>query len=176
MIWTELALAGAFLIEPERLEDERGFFARTWSRDEFAARGLATEMAQCNISFSARKGTLRGLHYQAAPHEEVKLVRCTSGALYDVILDLRTGSPTWGQWAAAELSAENRRTLYVPQGFAHGFQTLAEATEASYQVSEYHHPESERGVRWDDPAFGVRWPLGVTVISARDRTRADFKP
>ena len=170
MIFKETKLQGAYIIEPELLEDERGFFARTWSREEFAARGLDANLVQCNSSFNKQRGTLRGMHYQTAPHEEVKLARCTAGAIYDVIVDLREDSPTRSQWIAMELSAANRLMVYIPKGFAHGFQTLADETEVFYQVSEYYHPESARGVRWDDPAFGIDWPLEISVISERDRS------
>jgi dTDP-4-dehydrorhamnose 3,5-epimerase len=174
MIFSATALAGAYLIEPERLEDERGFFARTWCVDEFAARGLNPRLVQCSISFNRRKGTLRGMHFQAAPHEEAKLVRCTRGAIYDVIVDLRPDSPTFKRWTAVDLTAENRRMLYVPEGFAHGFQTLEDESEVSYQMSEYYHAASARGVRWDDPAFGIEWPVEERTISARDRHYPDF--
>lgn len=170
MIFKELPLAGAFLIEPERIGDERGFFARTWCREEFEARGLSAEIVQCNLSFNKKKGTLRGMHYQAPPHEEVKIVRCTMGAIYDVIIDLRPGSPTRRKRAALELTAENHIMLYVPKGFAHGFQTLEDNTEVFYQMSEYYHPESARGVRWDDPVFGIRWPQANPILSDRDRS------
>jgi dTDP-4-dehydrorhamnose 3,5-epimerase len=161
-------LRGVFVIEPDRIEDERGFFARTFCREEFAARGLCAEFVQCSIAFNRREGTLRGMHWQAAPHEEAKLVRCTRGAIYDVALDLRPGSPTLRQWVAAELSAENRKALYIPPGVAHGLQTLVDDTEVFYQISEFYHPELQRGARWDDPAFGIRWPLPLSVISDRD--------
>ncbi len=168
-------LAGAFVIEPEPRADERGLFARTWCRDEFAAHGLTTSWVQCNVSFNHRTGTLRGMHYQADPHPEVKLVRCTRGAAYDVIADLRPGSPTYRQWVAVELTADNRRAVYVPGGFAHGFQTLADETELFYQMSEFYHPESARGVRWDDPALGIEWPpCAGRVISERDRSFPDL--
>jgi dTDP-4-dehydrorhamnose 3,5-epimerase len=169
VIFTATPLPGAFILELERHADERGFFARTWCREEFAARGLETALVQCSISWNAKRGTLRGLHYQAAPHEEVKLVRCTSGSIYDVILDLRPGSPTWRRWVAVELTADNRRQLYVPRGFGHGFQTLADDTEVFYQISTSYHPESQRGARWDDPAFGIRWPVPEPILSDRDR-------
>jgi dTDP-4-dehydrorhamnose 3,5-epimerase len=169
MIFTETKLRGAYIVEPELLEDERGFFARTWSREDFDARGLDSNLVQCNSSFNKQRGTLRGMHYQTAPHEEVKLVRCTAGAIYDVIIDLREDSPTRSQWHGVELSASNRLMVYIPKGFAHGFQTLADETEVFYQVSEYYHPESARGVRWDDPTFGIDWPLGISVVSERDR-------
>jgi dTDP-4-dehydrorhamnose 3,5-epimerase len=168
-------LAGAFVIEPEPREDERGLFARTWCREEFAARGLNTAWAQCNVSFNNRRGTLRGLHYQAGPYAEVKLVRCTAGAAYDVIVDLRPGSPTCRRWAAVELTARNRRAVYIPAGFAHGFQTLADGTELFYQMSELYHPESARGARWDDPALGIAWPeCPERVISPRDLAFPDL--
>jgi dTDP-4-dehydrorhamnose 3,5-epimerase len=175
MIFTETNLKGAFIIEPERIEDERGFFARTWYQSEFESRGLDARLVQCNISYNAKKGTLRGMHYQAAPYEETKLVRCTMGALYDVIIDLRPASPTFKQWIAVELTVDNRRMLYIPGGFAHGFQTLEDSTEVFYQMSQIYHPESARGVRWDDPAFGIGWPSAdQRVISTRDQQYPDF--
>lgn len=170
MISTETALKGAFIIEPDRIDDERGFFARIWSEEDFAARGLNPKVVQCNSSFNKRRGTLRGMHYQIPPHEEAKLVRCTAGAIYDVIIDLRRDSPTWAKWIGVELTSSNRLMLYVPEGFAHGFQTLEDDTDVSYQMSEYYHPELARGVRWDDPAFDIKWPLPISVISERDRT------
>ncbi len=168
MIFSETQLAGAFLITPERITDKRGFFARSWCTQEFAARGLNPQLVQCNISFNQRKGTLRGMHYQVAPHEETKLVRCTAGALYDVILDIRPASPTFGQWTAVELTADNRTLLYIPPGFAHGFQTLADDTEVFYQMAAFYAPECARGIRWDDPVVGITWPLGVEIISTKD--------
>jgi dTDP-4-dehydrorhamnose 3,5-epimerase len=175
VIFTETRLRGAFLIEPERLGDERGFFALSWSREEFGARGLSARLAECNISFNRRKGTLRGMHYQLPPHAQAKLVRCTMGAVYDVIVDLRPDSPTFKQWVAAELSADNRLMLYIPEGFAHGFQTLADGSEVFYQMSDVHAPESGRGVRWDDPAFSIEWPPGERIIIARDREYLDYQ-
>jgi dTDP-4-dehydrorhamnose 3,5-epimerase len=175
VIFTETRLKGAFLVEPERFEDERGFFALSWSREEFGARGLSAHPAECNISFNRRKGTLRGMHYQLAPHAQAKLVRCTMGAVYDVIVDLRPDSNTFKRWVAAELSADNRLMLYVPEGFAHGFQTLEDGSEVFYQMSDGYAPEAARGVRWDDPAFGIEWPPGERVINARDRTYPDFQ-
>lgn len=169
MIWVETSLPGAWLLEPERVEDERGYFARTYSRQEFAARGLDPEIAQCSVSWNRRRGTLRGLHFQAAPHEETKLVRCTRGSVWDAIVDLRPGSPTLERHFAAVLSAERGNSLYVPKGFAHGFITLEDATEVSYQISAPYAPESARGYRWDDPAFAIPWPEPPAVISARDR-------
>jgi len=162
-------LEGALVIELEPLADGRGFFARSFCQEEFRARGLDPAIAQCNVSFNRRRGTLRGLHYQARPHLEAKVVRCTQGAIWDVIVDLRAGSPTLKRWFALELSAENRRALYVPQGFAHGFQTLVDASEVLYQMSEFHRPESARGVRWDDPALAIPWPVASPILSERDR-------
>jgi dTDP-4-dehydrorhamnose 3,5-epimerase len=170
MIFTETRLRGAYVVEPEPLEDERGFFARIWSADEFSAHGLNPKIVQCSTSLNKRKGTVRGMHYQVPPHEEAKLVRCTAGAVYDVIVDLRRDSPTWRQWFGIELTARNRVMVYIPEGFAHGFQTLADETEIFYQISAYYYPESTRGVRWNDPAFGIDWPLEVSVISERDRS------
>ena len=168
MIFSELPLHGALLIEPERREDERGFFARTFCADEFSARGLVPAVAQCNVSFNRRRGTLRGLHYQRAPHAEVKLVRCTRGAVYDVIVDIRPGSPTFGRWRAVELSAENRAMLYIPEGFAHGFQTLCDDTELFYQMSTAYVPHAAAGIRWDDPELAIEWPADARAISAGD--------
>jgi dTDP-4-dehydrorhamnose 3,5-epimerase len=169
MIFKETELSGLFVIEPELIEDERGFFARSWTPEEFEERGLNPRLAQCNISFNKLRGTLRGLHFQAKPHEEAKLVRCTRGAMFDVAVDLRPHSPTRLAWAAVELTADNHRMLYIPEGFAHGYQTLEDATEIFYQVSEYYHSESARGLRWDDLRLGIEWPLPVTRMSPRDR-------
>jgi dTDP-4-dehydrorhamnose 3,5-epimerase len=174
LIFTETKLGGAFIIEPERREDDRGFFARTWCQQEFRARGLSTRLVQCNISFNRNKGTLRGMHYQAAPFEEAKLVRCTGGAIYDVIVDLRPQSGTYKQWIAVELSSENRTMLYIPEGFAHGFQTLVDHTEVFYQMSEFYAPAFARGVRWNDPAFGIQWPPDNQIISSRDQQYPGF--
>jgi dTDP-4-dehydrorhamnose 3,5-epimerase len=168
--FTETRLQGAYLIEPERVEDERGFFARTYCHQEFEQHGIEFKFVQCNISFNQKRGTLRGMHYQAEPHAEAKLVRCTSGAIFDVIADLRLESPTYRRWHGFELSAGNRLMVYAPQGFAHGFQTLANDTEVFYQMSHAYHAESARGIRWDDPALGVRWPLADIIISERDRS------
>ncbi len=164
-----------FRIHPERMTDERGFFARTWCAEEFKEAGLDARLVQCSISFNARKGTLRGMHYQAVPIAETKLVRCTMGAIYDVVLDLRTESPTFRKWIGMTLSAENREMVYIPEGCAHGFLTLEDHSEVFYQMSEFYYPEAARGVRWDDPAFGIEWPGDVTVISERDRTLSDFQ-
>ncbi len=169
MRFLETPLAGAFVIEPERRADDRGFFARSWCREEFAARGLDPALAQCNISYNRRRGTLRGLHYQAAPHGEAKLVRCTRGAVFDVIVDLRPGSPTRGRWHAIELGAENRRMVYAPDGFAHGFQALADDTELFYQMSVPYEPASARGIRFDDPTLAIAWPIADPLVSERDR-------
>lgn len=169
MIFTETKLKGAFVIDIEPREDERGFFARSWCEDEFAKHGLNSRLAQCNISFNKKRGTLRGMHYQIEPFPEAKLTRCTRGAIYDVIIDLRSHSPTFKQWVSVELNAENRRALYIPAGFAHGFQTLEDNTEVFYQMSEFYHPECARGVRWDDPAFGIIWPIQEVIISAADK-------
>jgi dTDP-4-dehydrorhamnose 3,5-epimerase len=174
VIFAETSLGGAYLIEPERHVDERGFFARTFCRKEFEALGLNSDLVQCSISFNKRAGTLRGMHFQIPPNAEAKLVRCTQGALYDVIIDLRPRSPMFKRWVAAELSAANRRMLYIPVGFAHGFQTLVNDTEIFYQMSEFYHPESARGLRWDDPVAHVQWPLPNPILSERDRTYPDF--
>jgi dTDP-4-dehydrorhamnose 3,5-epimerase len=169
MRFLKTRLEGAMLIVPERHEDERGFFARTWCREEFASHGLRTDWVQFNVSFNRRRGTLRGLHYQAEPHPECKLVRCTRGAVWDVIVDLRPDSPTCTDWVAVELTADNRNMLYIPQGFAHGFQTLTDDTELFYQMSEFYHPELARGVRWDDPVLAIGWPwCPERIISPRD--------
>ncbi|MGE3818180.1 MAG: dTDP-4-dehydrorhamnose 3,5-epimerase [Isosphaeraceae bacterium] len=172
MIIRETPIPGAFLVEPEPVADVRGHFARTWSRREFSERGLDVDLDHCGASFNHKKGTLRGMHFQEAPHEEVKLVRCTRGSVYDVVLDLRPHSPTRHRWFAAELSADNGKALYIPKGCAHGFQTLEDGTEIFYMISVSYHPEAARGVRWDDPAFAIDWPLVVTAISPKDRALA----
>jgi dTDP-4-dehydrorhamnose 3,5-epimerase len=176
MRFTETKVAGAFLIEPEPIADERGFFARTWCREEFADHGLNPELAQANISFNHRKGTLRGLHYQEAPHAEAKLVRPVRGAIWDLALDLRPDSPSYLAWFGAELRDANRAMLYVPEGCAHGFLTLTDDAEVVYQMSAPYAPQAARGVRFDDPAFGISWPGEVVVINERDRTYPDFAP
>ena len=175
MIFTETELKGAFLIEPDRTEDARGFFARTWCVEEFKAHGLDPRVVQCNISFNKKKGTLRGMHWQVAPHPEAKLVRCTMGALWDVIIDLRPASPTYQQHLGVELTPENRKMLFIPEGFAHGFQTLADNTEVFYQMSEFFAADCARGLRWNDPAFGIAWPPGERIINGRDSNYPDFK-
>ena len=169
MKFIETRLKGAFIIEPERLEDERGFFARTFCQKEFEAHGLNPRFVQCNISYNKHKGTLRGMHYQAAPMAEAKLVRCTRGAIYDVIIDLRPDSPTYCQWLAEELNAENSKMIYIPEGFAHGFQTMEDDIEVFYQMSEFYSPEHAQGLRWDDPVFGIEWPLNTKIISEKDK-------
>ena len=169
-------LPGAFVIEPEKLGDERGFFSRTFCQRQFAERGLEKEFVQSSISFNHDEATLRGLHYQAAPAEEAKLVRCTMGCLYDVIVDLRPDSPTFTKWHATQLSAENRRMVYIPRGLAHGFLTLQPNVEILYQITPHHDPALARGVRWNDPVLGIEWPRDVNVISARDRSYPDFDP
>jgi dTDP-4-dehydrorhamnose 3,5-epimerase len=178
IIFKETKLKGAFVVEPERFEDERGFLARSFSLREFEARGVNARLVECNISFNRRKHTVRGMHFQSAPHAQAKLVRCTAGAIHDVIIDLRPDSETYAQWVGAELTAENRRMLYVPEGFAHGFQTLADDTEVFYQVSGFYAPQAAGGVRWDDPAFGIDWPepdARRVVINERDGTYPDFR-
>ena len=175
MIFNQTPLKGAYIIELERIEDERGFFARSWCAREFEEYGLNPNLVQCNVSFNKKKGTLRGMHYQATPHEEAKLVRCTSGALYDVIIDLRPDSRTFKQWFSVELTEDNRKTLYIPGGFAHGSQTIEDETEVFYQMSELYHPESARGVRYDDPAFGISWPFKGPIVSLRDESWALFE-
>jgi dTDP-4-dehydrorhamnose 3,5-epimerase len=169
-------LKGAYLIEFERHEDERGFFARSFCAKEFSAHGLNPHVFQCNVSFNRRRGTLRGLHYQSHPHEEAKLVRCTAGAVYDVIVDIRPESATFKRWHAVELQARSGRLLYIPDGFAHGFQTLEDDSELFYQMSEFYSPELARGVRWDDPTFGIHWPIHPPFLSSRDAGFEDYRP
>ena len=169
-------LAGAHIVEMEPVKDERGFFARTWSADELSSMALNPSIAQCSISFNPRKGTLRGMHYQAAPNEEAKMVRCTSGAIYDVIVDLRPTSLTYCQWIAVELTGANHKMLYIPEGFAHGFQTLAADAEVFYQISVNYQPASARGVRWNDPLFAIDWPNDDRAISERDQSFPDYTP
>lgn len=176
MIFRETALAGAFVIEPERLVDERGFFARTWCQRELQERGLDAGLAQCSISFNLTRGTLRGMHYQIAPYAETKLVRCTAGAIFDVIVDLRPGSKSFRRWCGVELSQQNRKMLYIPKGCAHGFLTLSDNVEVFYQISEFYSAAHARGVRWNDPAFAIQWPGEVKLISERDRSYPDSAP
>lgn len=174
MQFTPIAIAGAYQIELEPRSDERGFFARAWCQQEFAAHGLATNFVQANLSSNLRKGTLRGMHYQLAPHAEAKLVRALRGAIFDVIVDLRPDSPTFRHWAGVELSGANRRALYLPEGCAHGFQTLEDDSDVFYQVSAFYAPGVEAGVAYNDPAFAIAWPLPVSVISAKDQSWAPF--
>ena len=175
MIFRPTAIAGAWIVEPELHVDERGFFARTWCAEEFRARGLSDALAQASISHNRRRGTLRGLHYQVTPHEEVKLVRCTRGAIVDIVLDLRPASPTFARHIAVRLDADSRLAVYVPEGCAHGFQTLVDDTEVFYQMSTAHVPAAARGVRWDDPAFAIQWPVPDPILLDRDRTYPDFR-
>jgi dTDP-4-dehydrorhamnose 3,5-epimerase len=170
MRFLETKLDGAWLIEPEPIRDSRGYFARTFCTRDFEERGMESRFVQHSRSFSAAKGTLRGLHFQTAPHEEVKLVSCVSGAVYDVIVDMRPGSPTYRQWQGFELSADNKHQLYVPAGFAHGFQTLTDDAELNYLISAFYEPAASTGISYDDPALGVTWPLPVSVISDRDKS------
>ena len=176
MKFRELPLRGAFIVESEPISDERGFFARTFCGAEFARRGMNPNVAQCNVSFNRAKGTLRGMHYQTAPHEEAKLVRCVAGAAYHVIVDLRDDTDSFMQWTTVELAADSRRMLYVPEGVAHGFLTLSDNSEILYQMSQAYHPDSAAGIRWDDPVFGIEWPGEVVAISDRDRQFPDFTP
>jgi dTDP-4-dehydrorhamnose 3,5-epimerase len=175
MKFIETKLKGAYLIEPQILEDERGFFARTFCKHKFEAHGLNPSLVQCNISFNKKRGTIRGMHYQAPPHAEAKLVRCTMGSIYDVIIDLRPKSTTFKQWVAVELTTENRKMLYIPEGFAHGFLTLADDTEVFYQMSEFYNPESSRGLRWNDPEFGIGWPFPIIAISTKDMSYPNWE-
>lgn len=175
MIFIETDIKGAFVVDIQKLEDERGFFARVWCEREFKKHGLGTRMVQANTSVNKKRGTLRGLHYQVAPYEEAKLVRCIRGVIFDVIIDLRPDSGTYREWLGVELTADNRRMLYVPEGFAHGYQTLVDDTEVFYQVSQFYSPDSERGVRWDDPTFGVEWPVTDSMlVSSKDRNWPDY--
>ncbi|MCB8928156.1 MAG: dTDP-4-dehydrorhamnose 3,5-epimerase [Ardenticatenaceae bacterium] len=177
MIFTETKLQGAYIVEPDPIHDNRGFFARVICRNEFDHVDLTTDFVQANITFSPQKGTLRGMHYQIAPHKEVKLVRCTQGGIYDVIIDLRPQSPTYMEWLATEITAENRKMVYIPGGFAHGYQTIADKTEVFYLVAQFYAPEYERGMRWNDPAFQIEWPDGPElVLSDKDRAWPDFVP
>ena len=174
MIFKETELLGAYIIKLQRIDDERGFFARSWCEREFRAHGLDHKIVQCNISFNKKRGTLRGMHYQVDPDAETRLVRCTNGVIYDVIVDLRPESSTYMHHAAVVLTAENRKMIYVPKGFAHGFQTLEDDTEVFYQMSEFDSPASYRGFRWDDAAFGITWPEATRTISLKDQSYPDF--
>lgn len=174
MIFKETKLKGAYSIDLEKREDDRGFFARIWCRDEFSKHGLNTKLVQGNMSYTAKKGTLRGLHYQVSPFQETKVIRCTRGALFDVIIDMRSNSPTFKQWIGVELSASNYRMLYVPEGFAHGFVTLQDDTEATYLVTEFYNKESERGIRYNDPSINIQWPIAIEHISEKDNSWPDL--
>ena len=175
MIFRETKLPGTFEISLEPRSDERGFFARCWCQEEFESHNLSSAIVQCSISFNSRKGTLRGIHYQASPHAEAKVVRCTTGAIYDVVVDLREDSPTYKDWIAVVLTAEKRNMVYVPEGCGHAFLTLNDETEVLYQMSEFYRPEAARGVRWNDPAFQIVWPAPVEVISERDQNYPNFE-
>jgi len=174
VLFHETRLEGAFVIELEKREDTRGFFARGWCQKEFEDHGLVAQVVQANVSYNRKKGTLRGMHYQVAPVEETKLVRCVRGGIYDVIIDLRPESPTYKQWMGVELTAENYKMLYVPENFAHGLQTLEDDTEVIYQVSQFYTPGAERGIRWNDPAFRIEWPQDIEVISDKDADWPDY--
>lgn len=175
MRFEETPLSGAFVLEPEKNRDERGFFARVWCADELREHGLCDSWVQSSISYNDAAGTLRGMHFQVEPHGETKLVTCTSGAVYDVIVDLRIESATFCRWFGIDLSARNNLTLYVPEGFAHGFMTLTDEAMVQYHISSEYHPQSARGVRWDDPAFDITWPNTPKVMSQRDRELPDFE-
>jgi dTDP-4-dehydrorhamnose 3,5-epimerase len=175
MTFTETELKGAFVVGVRKIEDERGFFARGWCRKELEGAGLNPNLAQINFASSLKKGTLRGMHFQVAPDAEAKLVRCTRGSIFDVIIDLRPDSPTHGRWIGVDLSAENYLMLYVPEGFAHGYQTLTDDAEMYYMTSAFYAPSAARGVRFDDPAFGIQWPLPVAVVSDADKQWPDYR-
>jgi dTDP-4-dehydrorhamnose 3,5-epimerase len=175
MIFTETKLKGAYIIDVKRLEDERGFFGRSYCEREFEEYGLNTNVVQANVSHNKVKGTLRGMHMQVSPYEETKLVRCTRGAIYDVIIDMREDSETYKQWIGVELTADNFRMLYVPEGFAHGFITLEDNTDVTYQVTQFYTPGSEKGIRWNDPSFNIQWPIEPVVVSEKDQAHPDFE-
>jgi dTDP-4-dehydrorhamnose 3,5-epimerase len=175
MIFAEADLPGVYEVQIDPKSDERGFFARTWCHDEFASRGLDTQLVQCSLSYNTKKGTLRGMHFQAPPHAETKLVRCTKGSIYDVVLDLRQESKAYRRWIGVHLTAGQRNALYIPKGCAHGFLTLEDDTEIFYQMSDFYDADSSRGVRWNDPAFGIVWPGEVEIISSRDASYPNFE-
>lgn len=175
MTFRETALKGAYVITPELQEDKRGFFCRTFCEETFKERGLQFKIVQANLSYNKKKGTLRGLHYQESPYEEAKVVECRRGAIFDVILDLRPESPTYKQWCAIELSDKNRKMLFIPEGFAHGFQTLKEDTEVGYLMSEFYRPAASKGIRWEDPAFGISWPIQNPILSDGDQSYCPFE-
>lgn len=174
MIFHDTPVAGARVLEVKRIEDHRGFFGRIWCQNELRQQGLKSEIAQANVGFSLKRGTLRGLHFQAAPHTEVKVVRCTRGSMFDVIVDLRPESPSYKRWFGIELSADNHKMLYVPEGCAQGYITLEDNTEMYYNTTEFYHPETASGVRFDDPEFGIEWPMAPAVISDQDRSWPDY--
>ena len=174
MIFKETKLKGSYVIDLERITDERGFFARSWCAKEFSSHGLSPVIVQANVGHSTKKATIRGMHFQIAPYAEVKVVHCSRGSLYDVIIDLRDGSPTRGQWVGVELTATNGRMVYVPEGFAHGYQTLEDETDLVYQTSQFYAKEAAKGVRYNDPAFAIAWPLPVSVVSSGDTNWADY--
>ncbi len=174
MIFTETKLKGAFILEVKKIEDERGFFGRSWCKKELEDHGLNANVVQANVSYNKVKGTLRGMHFQKPPYQETKLVRCTRGAIYDVIIDLRPDSPTYRQYIGVELTEDNYRMLFVPGDFAHGFITLQDKTEVTYQVTQYYTPGAEGGIRWNDPAFNIRWPIEPVVVSGKDQVHPDF--
>ncbi len=175
MKFTETKLKGAFIIEVEKLEDERGFFGRSWCANEMKAHGLNTNICQANFSVNKAKATLRGMHYQVAPYQETKMVRCTRGSIYDVIIDLRTDSPTFKKWIAVELTQDNYKMIYIPEDFAHGFITLVDNTEITYLMTEFYMPRASATIRWNDPMFNVKWPLEPAYISGKDKSQPDFK-
>lgn len=176
MLFEPTTLEGAYVVELQRHQDERGFFARTWCKREFAEQGLVSELVQANTALTHRKGTIRGLHYQLAPHAETKLVRCVRGAIFDVIVDLRPASATYCRWFGTRLTSDNGRMIYVPEGFAHGYQALSDDSEIFYLVSEFYAPVSERGIRWNDPRFKISWPISdAVIISEKDRNLPDYK-
>jgi dTDP-4-dehydrorhamnose 3,5-epimerase len=176
MIFTETKLKKAYIIEIKRIEDERGFFGRSWCRKELEDHGLNADLQQANTSFSKKKGTLRGMHFQVHPHEEAKLIRCVRGAIYDVIIDLRPDSPTFKQWTGVELTQDNYKMVYIPEGFAHGYLTLTDDTEVYYNVTAFYAPGAEKGIRWNDSSFQIRWPITPLIISEKDASHPDFKP
>jgi len=175
VIFVPTSLPGAFLVDIDRRDDDRGFFARTWCRREFAEMGLNADLAQCNVSYTKRRGTLRGMHWQASPHTEAKLVRCTRGAIWDSIIDLRPDSPTYMKHFGVELTAQSGRAIYIPEGMAHGFVTLQDDCEVSYQMSEFHEPAAARGIRWNDPAFAIAWPVADPILHPRDAAYPDYQ-
>lgn len=175
MLFKKTGLRDSYIIELETMEDKRGFFARCFCQKEFVKHGLNPHIVQCNLSYNKWRGTLRGMHYQAAPYQEAKLVSCVQGSIYDVIIDLHHGSPTYCKWVAVELSAKNHKILYVPEGFAHGFQTLEDNTIVFYQISEFYHPECSRGILWNDPLFKVEWPIKDIIVSTRDNNHPRFR-